>query len=158
MIFSTRFRCRGSSLRPGMLAPRLAGRLLSGCLGGIRRRGQRLALALGFNLFARYARLQIQQFELKIAQRLAALAVPLDALLAKTLFQHADLQLRVIQFAALRCELLLLLFNLISPLIQLRLKLRDELNKNSIGVRLGRGLWRRTHDASLIADRVVDMY
>ena len=61
--------------------------------------------------------LQIKQFELKIAERLAALAVPLDALLAKTLFQNADLQLRVLELAALRYQLLLLLFNLSGSLI-----------------------------------------
>ena len=85
------------------------GWLLSGGLGDVRRRGQRLALALGLDLFARYARLQVEQFELKIAQRLASLAVLLATLLAKTLLQDADLQLCVVEFAALRCELLLLL-------------------------------------------------
>jgi len=61
--------------------------------------------------------LQVKQFKLKIAEHLAALAVPLDALLAKTLFQNADLQLRVLELAALRYQLLLLLFNLPGSLI-----------------------------------------
>jgi hypothetical protein len=82
-VSSTRSRCRGSSLRPGCLRRGLP----AACC----RWFQRLALALGLNLFARYAWLQIEQFQLKIAQRLAVLAVSLDALLAKTLFEHPDL-------------------------------------------------------------------
>jgi len=86
---------------------------------------------------------------LKIAERLAAL-------FAKTLFQNAYLQLRVLEFATLRCQLLLLLCNLPGSLIQLRPKLCNKLNKNRIGVRLGRGLWGCTHDASLVSDIFVD--
>ncbi len=78
-----------------------------------RRRRQRFTFTLGRHFFARYARLQIQQLQLQIAQRLAALAVTRDTIPPKTLFQRTDLQPRIIQFARLRFELLLFGFQLL---------------------------------------------
>src|SRR3984957_15876900 len=66
---------RGQRPTAGMLAPGFALQLVF-CL-----RRDRLAIALGFDLFARDAWLQIQQLQLQVAQRLAALAVLRDQLL-----------------------------------------------------------------------------
>jgi hypothetical protein len=64
--------------------------------------------------------------------------------------------LRIIELAACRYQLLPLFFNLIGSLIQLPLKARDKLDKNGIRAQLRSRLWRRTHDASLIADILMD--
>ena len=79
----------------------------------------------------------------------AEMGILLDPLLAKPLFQNLNLYLRVLELATLKGQLLLL------P-IDLLLECGDK--GNNVRIQVGRnGLWRRTHNASLIAARTVDM-
>ena len=116
-------------------------------------RGERSALALRLNLLAADARLQLEQLQLQIAELLAVLAVLGDERKTKTLFQNLYLQLRILKLARGRLHLAGLCVELLCLGVELLLQLRNERGNDGIGVRRNSRLRRRTHDASLIADR-----
>ena len=118
----------GQLLPAGMLASRRTGRLILGrlCL-------EWFALALGLHLLARYARLKIQQLQLQIAQRLAALAVPSDAVQAQALLQKPDLYFGKGKRLILASQLLIFFSKLNSVVGQLCLQLRYDLGKLCVG-------------------------
>jgi hypothetical protein len=95
------------------------------------------------SVFARDAWLQIQQLQLQVAQRLAALAVLRDPLLTKTFFQYPDLQLRKLQRTIFGFQLLL--------------ELRDHGGNHGIVGRWHDRLCRRAHDVSVLTSFDVDM-
>jgi hypothetical protein len=136
----------GKFLPARMFAARLARRLV------LRRLGlKRFARALRFHFMVRYARLQIQQLELQIAQRLRALAVARDALQPQAFFKHLDLDLGQSQNLILARQLFL------EPLVllnQLRLKLGDDLGQLRIRLRVER--LGGVHDVLWITDIVVE--
>jgi hypothetical protein len=70
----------------------------------LRRRGQRLAFALGSHFNVADPGFEIQQPQLKIAQLLAAGAVLGNSLLAQPLFKNLHLQLRMLQLVLIRVE------------------------------------------------------
>src|ERR1700686_30325 len=141
---------RRKALATGMLARRLASALISRRRGW---RGERSALALRLNLLAADARLQLEQLQLEIAELLAVLAVLGDERKTKTLFQNLYLQLRILKLARGRLHLPGLGVELLCSRVELLLQLRNERGNDGIGVRRYSRLRRRTHDASLIADR-----
>ncbi len=108
----------------------------------------------GLDLLARYARLQIQQLQLQIAQRLAALAISGDTVQAKALFQNLDLDLCQGQRLILARQPLISVRDLLVLVGQLRLKLRDDLAQRRI--RLRDRLCRETQDVLWITDIAVD--
>ena len=129
----------------GQLLPaRMFAVRLSGSAVFRRWRLERLAFALGLHLLARYTRLQIQQLQLQIAQRLAALAVPGDTVQAKALFQNLDLYLRQGQRLILTRQKLIPICDLLVPFHQGRLKLREDLAELRIWLR--NRLCREIHD------------
>ena len=129
----------------GQLLPaRMSAARLSGSVVLRWRRLERLAFALGLNLLARYARLQVKQLKLQIAQRLAALAIPGDAVQAKALFQNLDLDLGQGQRLILAGQQLISACDLLVPFRNLRMKLRDDLGQYRIGLR--HGLRGQVHD------------
>ena len=96
-------------------------------------RGCWLLLALCLYLIAADREFFVQQLQLQVAQLFAARTILGNALLAKPLFQHLNLQPCVCQLFPLRLQLLL--------------QLRDDLGHEGIRVRRNGGLRGRAHDA-----------
>src|ERR1019366_9219258 len=90
---------RRQGLAPRMLAPWFSGR------------GWRLPLALGLDLGTADARLQLQQLQLRVGELFAARTILRNPLLTQSLFQHPDLQLRVLQTLLRRTQLPFQLFD-----------------------------------------------
>src|ERR1035441_1176685 len=109
-------------------------------------RGWRLALALGLDLGTADARLQLQQLQLLVGELFAARTILRNPLLTQPLFQHPDLQLRVLQTLLRRTQLPFQLFDDLGVG-------RRRRNRRSGRCR---GMKSRTHDAYRIPVTAVD--
>src|SRR5271166_7042596 len=117
--------------------------MLALCCSG---RGWRLALALGFDFGTADARLQLQQLQLLVGELFAARTILRNPLLTQPLFQHLDLQLRVLQTLLRRTQLPFQLFDDLGVGSRRR-------NRRSARCR---GMKSRTHDAYRIPVTAVD--